>query len=468
VHYFKQIRWGVGIASALGVFSLLVWLGKSSVRVTALPQDPDLQVYMNQNQATAYRDPYRQIQRPGEDLEAVIIQAIARAKTSVDVAVQEIRLPKIAHVLRDRYRAGVKVRVVIENEYARPYSSYSADEGAQLPPREKTRYDDNLRLIDTNGDGTITPAEVRDRDALVVLSDAGIPVLNDTADGSAGSGLMHHKFVVIDGQQVIVTSANFTLSDMHGDMTRPASRGNANNLLVINSPQLAQVMTQEVEALWGNGGQTSRFGDRKGYRAPVTIPVGRGTLTVKFSPDSRQTPWNDTSNGLIGQTLAQAKRSVNLALFVFSEQMLADRLQEDHQRGVVIRALIDPEFAYQPYSEALDLMGVAILPKRSCRGEAQNRPWQNPIQTVGVPKLPPGDKLHHKFGVLDGETVITGSHNWSAAANTLNDETLIVVHNAIAAAHYEREFERLYTNSVLGVPPSLHRRVEQQKQRCRS
>jgi phosphatidylserine/phosphatidylglycerophosphate/cardiolipin synthase-like enzyme len=51
--------------------------------------------------------------------------------------------------------------------------------------------------------------------------------------------------------------------------------------------------------------------------------------------------------------------------------------------------------------------------------------------------------LHNKFGIIDQETVITGSHNWTEAANKGNDETVLVVHSAIVAAHYQREFERL-------------------------
>ena len=51
--------------------------------------------------------------------------------------------------------------------------------------------------------------------------------------------------VVIDGKTVIVTSANFTTSDIHGDFKNTASRGNPNNLLRLSSPELAKLFTQE-------------------------------------------------------------------------------------------------------------------------------------------------------------------------------------------------------------------------------
>jgi len=110
------------------------------------------------------------------------------------------------------------------------------------------------------------------------------------------------------------------------------------------------------------------------------------------------------------------------------------------------------------------MLGVAIA--SNCKYEADNRPWASPIATVGVPILPPGDKLHHKFAVIDGETVITGSQNWSPAANHNNDETLLVIENPTVAAHFVREFNRLYTDAQLGVPARLQRQLLAQEQEC--
>lgn len=74
---------------------------------------------------------------------------------------------------------------------------------------------------------------------------------------------MHHKFVVVDGRTLIVTSANFTTSDIHGDFSNPNSLGNANNLLQINSSELAALFTQEFNLMWGDGSggkPDSKFG----------------------------------------------------------------------------------------------------------------------------------------------------------------------------------------------------------------
>ncbi|MEL6855163.1 MAG: phospholipase D-like domain-containing protein, partial [Cyanobacteria bacterium J06607_13] len=106
------------------------------------------------------------------------------------------------------------------------------------------------------------------------------------------------------------------------------------------------------------------------------------------------------------------------------------------------------------------------LPNQHCQIEDNNQPWTAPIESVGSPQLPEGDKLHHKFAIVDQNTVIVGSQNWSHAANTKNDETLMVIRNPTVAAHFNREFERLYRTPSLGHTPTIQRKAAAERQRC--
>ena len=148
------------------------------------------------------------------------------------VAVQELTLPAIADALIERHRAGVPVKLVLENTYSAPWSRQHP---AGLEPRQQQR----LRRLQALG----WP------DAIALLERAGVPLLDDTADGSAGSGLMHHKFLVIDRQRVLTGSANFTSSGLQGDAGQARSRGNVNHLLQLESPELAGIFAEEFEQL---------------------------------------------------------------------------------------------------------------------------------------------------------------------------------------------------------------------------
>lgn len=448
--------------------------------LAALPQDGSIQVYFNQNAATTYQEPDRDLTRPGDNLEQIMLTAIAQAKTEIKIAVQEFRLPRLAQALADRAKSGVQVQVMLENTYATAYSKFSAEQIQSLTPRERKRYEDNKALIDGNRDGLLSSEEIQTRDALVILDQAQIPRRDDTANGSQGSGLMHHKFMVIDGQTTIVTSANWTISDIHGDLTNASSRGNANSLVKINSPEVAKAFLQEFDTLY----RDRKFKTKKPLRPVQRFTVGGSKLQLHFSPSKPRSSWNNSTNGLIAEVATQAKSSLDMALFVFSDPQLSNRLSVLPSQNVRVRGLFDPGFFARSYSNSLDMLGIPadspcrrtsdrsdrrsavrsseapdrieLSSKASQAGSRKSKkapiahPWPVPATFVAIPKLKPGDLLHHKFAVVDRTTVILGSHNWTSAGNYKNDETLMVIDNPTIAAQYQREFDRLAKDAIPG------------------
>jgi phosphatidylserine/phosphatidylglycerophosphate/cardiolipin synthase-like enzyme len=441
-----------------------------------LPQHPQIKVYLNQSQANTYTDPYRQIYRHGDDLEQFILDQIGSAQQSIDMAIQELNLPLIAQALAQKQDAGIPVRVITENTYVRPWDQIATapPEDLDLSEREAVKVEEYIALIDINRDGVLDPDEIASRDVYQIMDNAGIPWIDDTADGSAGSGLMHHKFILIDGQKLVTGSANFTLSDIHGDFGEDLSRGNANHMLLIASSQVAGIFAQEFDLMWGDGpgGQPdSLFGVQKPERPIQTVQVGNATVGIHFSPASRSIPYADTSNGAIVETLRQAQHSAALALFVFTDSGIANKLHRmHHDRNVTIRGVFDPGFAYRDYSRTLDMWGVTPLGD-GCLLDPNRQIWSDPIiDTIGIPQLHTTDKLHHKFALLDAgtsqATLITGSHNWSIAANHSNDEALLVIRDPVVAAHLEREFERLIVSARFGPSRRLSEQAQAQATDC--
>jgi phosphatidylserine/phosphatidylglycerophosphate/cardiolipin synthase-like enzyme len=480
---FRKL-WKYGASGLLGLLLLAGVLKscqtpRSVATLPPLPQDPNIQVYFNQAEDEAYTEPYRKVRRSGHNLEALLLKAIQEATQTIDVAVQELRVPQVAQALAQKQQQGIRVRVILENNYRQPISRMDS---SGLSDRDRLRYQDNVKLVDQDQDNQMSEPEIRERDAIAILEQANIPILDDTADGSKGSGLMHHKFVIVDNHVVVTGSANFTLSDLHGDLSTLASRGNPNHLLQIRNTDVAQQFSNEFALMWGDGPggkPDSQFGLKltKFQRAPKSTPaqpretialrqreqlsdpilVGASTLQIHFSPTPPKALHSGTH--LITSTLETANQQVDLALFVFSEQAIANALLARHRQSVAIRALISSEFAFRPYSEALDMLGVSAVGK-ACKAEPGNQPWSPPLTTVGVPQLPPGDLLHHKFAVIDRAMVITGSFNWSRAADQQNNETLLVIENPVVAAHFQREFDRLYKGAALGIPAKVREKLQ--------
>ncbi len=448
-------------------FTLTIACSKNSPQSASLPQDEFVQVYFNhrESQTQIYRDPYRKIERQGDDLESVIIQEIAAAKSTIDLAVQELNLPLVAQALVKSQRSGVKIRVILENNYSHSLSKLNSSEIEGLNQRDRQKYNQFFQLVDLNQDNYLSSAEIAQRDALVILEQAGIPIIDDTADGSKGSGLMHHKFMVVDRKTMVTGSANFTLSDIHGDLDNPETRGNVNHLLRIENSAVADLFTAEFNYMWGNiNGINPKFGLGKPWRSPTTITWKDTEITLQFAPTSSRLDWRFSTNGLINETIDRATISIDLALFVFSDQTIANTLQQKHSQGVEIKGVFDSGFAYRYYSEVLDMLGVTLY--RGCQAEAANNPWDQPLKTIGTAQLATGDKLHHKFTVIDNQTVISGSHNWSEAANKNNDETLMIIKNSLVSQHFAQEFNRLYSSVQLGLSPKIQNKLKQQKQQC--
>jgi len=443
---------------------------KKALPSAKLTQDQFIQAYFNHRQYAEYIDPYRHFQRTGDNLEAKIIDEIESATSSIDLAVQELNLPLIAQALVKKQHSGVKVRLILDNQYSQILSSLEHQEIQNLTKRDRQKYNKFFQFVDTNQDKQLAPTEIAQRDALFMLQQGKVRLIDDTADASKGSGLMHHKFMVIDEQKVVTGSANFTLSGIHGDLDASETLGNANHLLVIANAQLAKIFTEEFNYLWGDNSR-SQFGLAKPIRLPTSVTWQNTKITVQFAPTSKTQPWEVTTNGLISKTIGKAKESINLALFVFSSQEIANILQRKQQQGIKIHGVFDPGFAFRYYSEVLDLFGVALYGENTrrgerCQAEINNNPWQKPLKTIGIANLNAGDKLHHKFAVIDDQVVISGSHNWSAAANHQNDETLIVIDNQTVAQHFVQEFTHLYQSSAIGLSAKIQKKIHKQKQKC--
>ncbi len=396
-----------------------------------LPQDSAIRVYFNQSRAHQYRD-YRGLLRYGDDLEAQIISELSQAHSTVDMAIHQLNLPGIAQAMIACKQRGVKVRVVLEHRYNQDFPTVAFPE--RLPRQDREEYQKWQRSVDENGDGIVVLAELKRRDALWMLKDAGIAMIDDTAGGSKGSAIMHHKFIVIDGQRVVTGSTNFTTSDIHGDLDDPTTRGNVNHLIVLESSEVAAAFSEEFAWMWG--GQFSRA---KPDRLPQQFWVGGSRVIVAFGPSASR---ESSINLLIASLLDRAQRNIDFALFSFSAPEIASVLAHKAESGIQVRGTLDPGFAYRPYSSSLDLWGL-----RHCQGFSRSV-----LTSLGVALIPKNDKLHHKFAIIDDMIVITGSHNWSANADERNDENTLVIENRIVAAQFHREFERIYRLTRQGPP----------------
>lgn len=145
------------------------------------------------------------------------------------------------------------------------------------------------------------------------------------------------------------------------------------------------------------------------------MPVG-ATFEVAFSPRAG-------ALGTVIRGIEGARHSILVAAYSFTSKPIATALLDAQQRGVKVAVVADERDNSKQYS------AVTFL--------ANN----------GVPvRLNGNYAIHHnKFMVIDGESVQTGSFNYSAAAVDKNAENVLLLSHVPALAQaYSGEWRRLW------------------------
>ncbi len=285
-----------------------------------------------------------------------LADAIDSAKLSVDIAIYSLSLNSIRDAILRAQDRGVQVRMVMESE--------NMDRS------------DPQRLID-----------------------AGIPILGDRREG-----LMHNKFVIIDGSEVWVAGMNYTDTGTYEDN---------NTMMRIRSVKMAENFTTEFEEMFVD----DKFGDNVRAETPnPRVTIDGIPMDTYFSPD-------DGVQAVLVDILGEAQESIYFMAFSFTADPLGDVIRQRAENGVTVAGVMDEEQVKSNTGTEFD-----------------------PFRQAGLDVFIDGNpgQMHHKIMIIDESTVIVGSYNFSSSAETRNDEYLLVIYNEDIAAQFLEEFKRIY------------------------
>jgi len=146
------------------------------------------------------------------------------------------------------------------------------------------------------------------------------------------------------------------------------------------------------------------------------------TSEVYFSPHGGCTD-------AIIRELNKAKSTILVQAYSFTSAPIAKALLSAHKRGVKVEVILDKSQRTDQYSSATFFFNAGILVKIDA---------QHAI-------------AHNKVMVIDGETVITGSFNFTKAAEENNAENLLVIHDKKLAEQYTKNWQEHAQHSVVYV-----------------
>ena len=304
-----------------------------------------------------------------DDLEAAIVDFIDGAEKKLEIAVQELESRPIAEaLLRAEIERKVQVRIVLEADYLvaskRPKTVAEAFESKG--PQEENR------LL----------AAAALRSTVWLRSDFN-------------PDIFHQKFIVRDGSAVLTGSTNFTPTGVG----KSKKGGNLNHILIVEDREFARIYAREFREI-ANGDFGRDVADRNEHPPEVVVEGVR--LKVCFAPDHN--PEME-----IAKRINKARKRIDFAIFTFSKSSaLDDAMAMALFAGVPVTGVMDGMQANQKWAATQALIEAGATLKQVRRGGGVN-------------------KLHHKLMVVDDETMVIGSMNYTGPANLVNDENIVVI-----------------------------------------
>ena len=128
---------------------------------------------------------------------------------------------------------------------------------------------------------------------------------------------------------------------------------------------------------------------------------------------------------LIAQEIARAKDSVYVQAYGLTSGIIVNQLIQAKNRGVKVQVLLDKSNVSDKWSKMMDLVNANV--------------------SVRIDKV--SGIAHNKVIIIDEQKVITGSFNFTNAADKRNAENIIIINNKSVAKEYLNNWQDRYNKN---------------------
>ena len=128
---------------------------------------------------------------------------------------------------------------------------------------------------------------------------------------------------------------------------------------------------------------------------------------------------------LIAQEIARAKESIYVQAYGLTSVIIVNQLIQAKNRGVKVQVLLDKSNVSDKWSKMMDLVNANV--------------------SVRIDKV--SGIAHNKVIIIDGQKVITGSFNFTNAADKRNAENVIIINNKSVAKEYLNNWQDRYNKN---------------------
>jgi phosphatidylserine/phosphatidylglycerophosphate/cardiolipin synthase-like enzyme len=133
---------------------------------------------------------------------------------------------------------------------------------------------------------------------------------------------------------------------------------------------------------------------------------------------------SDNPQKAIIKNINQAETSINIAMYTFTDKEILLSLINAQNRGVKVRVYLDRSQIGSTYSISRLLVQKGIKVRISSNNYI----------------------MHNKFAIIDNRILLSGSYNWTFAANNKNEENLMVIDDPEIIEIFQNQFVNLWTH----------------------
>lgn len=139
------------------------------------------------------------------------------------------------------------------------------------------------------------------------------------------------------------------------------------------------------------------------------------TSKAYFSPEN-------SGQEELEKLLLNATKAIWACVFTISDNDLAKALIDRHSMGLDVKVITDNDKMLDKGSDIYEM------------------------KDAGIPVVIDDTRhhMHHKFAIVDYETLVNGSYNWTRSADEYNHENLIVTKDEALVSGFTTEFKRLW------------------------
>lgn len=136
-------------------------------------------------------------------------------------------------------------------------------------------------------------------------------------------------------------------------------------------------------------------------------------------------PGDDCLNHIL-ELIDGCENSLDICVFTISDDRIKNALLNAHVENVAIRVISDNDKLKDEGSD------IKELAQRGISVKIDTTPYH----------------MHHKFMIVDGKILLTGSYNWTRSAARFNQENVLSMQDADVISSFQGHFDELWEKCV--------------------